>query len=100
MNKQKSNNPDTTILALSTFIFESVRNSMINLEEKEEVKEVAKEFNAQPFLKRFMDFCILYSWIATNTCELHYEHADFLKIREGIKKDIFCLGDTFPFSPI
>jgi hypothetical protein len=88
-NKRKSNNPDAAILALSTFIFGSAKNSMIDFEQREELREIAKEFNAQPFLKRFLDFTILYFWSTTTSCELYYEHDDFLKICDGIEKNIF-----------
>lgn len=89
MNKQKSNNPDAAIIALSGFILQSAENSRVDFEQKEELKEISKEFNAQPFLKRFLDFSILYFWAVTIACESHYEHDDFLMICDGIEKDIF-----------
>ena len=89
MNKQKSNNPDAAIIALSSFILQSAENGRMDFEEKEELKEISKELNTQPFLKRFLDFSILYFWVATIACGSYYEHDDFLKICDGIEKDIF-----------
>ena len=88
VNKRRPNNPDAIILALSTFIFENAESSIVDFEQKDELKEVSKEFNAQPFLKRFLDFSILYFWAATIACESHYDHEDFLKICDGIEKNI------------
>ncbi|MFH1202093.1 MAG: hypothetical protein V1674_04300 [Candidatus Omnitrophota bacterium] len=89
MKKQKSNNPNAAIIVLSSFILQSAESSRKDFEEREELKEISKDFNAQPFLKRFLDFSILYFWKATIACELYYEHDDFLKICDGIEKNIF-----------
>ncbi|MEK6528788.1 MAG: hypothetical protein AABZ36_07915 [Nitrospirota bacterium] len=89
MNKRKSNNPAAAIIALSSFILQSAENSRVDFEQKEELKVISKELSAQPFLKRLLDFSILYFWAATTTCESYYEHDDFLKICDGVEKDIF-----------
>ena len=76
-------------MALSSFVLQSAENSRMDLEQKEELKDISRELNAQPFLKRLIDFSILYFWATTIACESYYEHEEFLRICDGIEKDIF-----------
>ncbi|MFY9402881.1 MAG: hypothetical protein WAQ07_05695 [Candidatus Omnitrophota bacterium] len=89
MNKRNSNNLDTIIMALSTLVFESAKKFVIDIEQSEKLKDIAKELNSQPFLKRMLDFTILYFWVTTISCELYYSHDEFMKICSGVEKNIY-----------
>ena len=89
MDKRHAKNTDLMAEALGDYIFNKANKIIVDLEYKEEFKEAATEFNKLPKLKRLLDFYIVNFWLASDACELYYEHDDFEKICEGIEEGIY-----------
>ncbi len=75
--------------AICHFIFTLADDSVCSLENKEDFKETAVEFNKFPRLKRLFDIYIISFWQASVTCELHYEHDDCQEICKGIEVGLY-----------